>query len=77
MNAWFNANQQLVLLVIGGVLYAMIGFQIWRGQLTLSDSRNHSAWTISRKTQPTAFWIILAIQFALITGLLLVFYFLL
>jgi hypothetical protein len=70
------ANQQLVVLVIGGALYAMIAFQIWRGRVTLSNSKNTSAWIVYRKDHPRAFWIILAVQFAIITGLLLVFYFL-
>jgi len=76
MTAWLNANKDLFLLVLGGVFYAMVGYQIWRGELTLSDNRNKSSWTVSRKTQPVAFWVILAVQLALITGLLLLFYFL-
>jgi hypothetical protein len=77
MNAWFNANLELVLLIAGGVFYAMVAYQIWKGELTLSSSRNTSSFTVSRKTSPTAFWIILAAEFVLITGLLLVFYFVL
>jgi hypothetical protein len=76
MNAWFMANLKLVLLVIAVALYAMIGFEIWRGRVTLSNSKNTSAWTVYRESHPRAFWIILAVQFAIITGLLLVFYFL-
>ena len=75
MNAWFNANLDLFLLILGGVFYAMVAYQVWKGELTLTSSRNASSFTVSRKTSPTAFWIILAAEFVLITGLLLVFYF--
>jgi len=75
MNAWLNANVELFLLILGGVFYAMVAYQVWKGELTLTSNRNASSFTVSRKATPTAFWIILAAEFALITGLLLVFYF--
>ena len=62
------------LLIIGGIMYAVIAYQIWRGKTSLSAGREApAALSIFRKTQPVAFWLVIAFQFILVTGLLLFF----
>lgn len=65
MNTW--------LLIIGGIMYAVIVYQIWRGKTSISAGKESPALSIFRKTQPVAFWLIIAFQFILVTGLLLFF----
>ena len=67
MNTW--------LLIIGGILYVVIVYQIWRGKTSISAGKESPALSIFRKTQPVAFWLIIAFQFVLVTGLLLFFYY--
>ena len=63
MNTW--------LLIAGGIGLSIIVFQIWRGKTSISAGRESSALIIFRKTQPVAFWLIIAFQFILLTGLIL------
>ena len=63
MNTW--------LLIIGGIMYVVIVYQIWRGKTSISAGKESPALSIFRKTQPVAFWLIIAFQFILVTGLIL------
>ena len=63
MNTW--------LLIAGGIGFAIIVYQIWRGKTSISASRESPALSVFRKTQPVAFWLIIAFQFILVTGLIL------
>ena len=65
-------NTDIWLLSIGGIGLAIIVYQIWRGKTSISAGRE-PAMSIFRKTQPVAFWLIIAFQFVLVTGLLLFF----
>ena len=68
MNTW--------LLIIGGILYAILVYQIWRGE-TREAIPSTSGWRarISRKTEPVKFWLNIALQLIIVTVLILVFYF--
>ena len=67
MNTW--------LLIAGGIGFVIIVYQIWRGKTSISAGKESPALSIFRKTQPVAFWLVIAFQFILVTGLLLFFYF--
>ena len=63
MNTW--------LLIASGIGFAIIVYQIWRGKTSISAGRESPALSVFRKTQPVAFWLIIAFQFILFTGLIL------
>jgi cytochrome b subunit of formate dehydrogenase len=63
MNTW--------LLLVGGIMYVVILYQIWRGKTSISAGKESPALSVFRKTQPVAFWLIIAFQFILVTGLIL------
>jgi Trk-type K+ transport system membrane component len=69
-------NTDTWLLIIGGIGFAIIVYQIWRGKTSISAGKESPAMSVSRTTQPVAFWLIIAFQFILFTGLILVFKFL-
>ena len=75
MDAWLKANKDVLLLIMGGIFYAILLYEIWKGEFKLSSSKNSTSLIISRKTHPVIYWVGMAIQFILITGLRLVFYF--
>ena len=63
MNTW--------LLIAGGIGFVIIVYQIWRGKTSISAGKESPALSVFRKTQPVAFWLIIAFQFILFTGLIL------
>lgn len=63
MNIW--------LLIAGGIGFVIIVYQIWRGKTSISAGKESPALSVFRKTQPVAFWLIIAFQFILFTGLIL------
>lgn len=63
MNTW--------LIIAGGVGFAIIVYQIWRGKTSISAGKESPALSVFRKTQPVAFWVIIAFQFLLFAGLIL------
>ena len=60
MNTW--------LLIIAGIVYAVIVYQIWIGKAPDPFPSQYAAQrSVSRKTEPVKFWLAIAIQFILAT----------
>ena len=60
MNTW--------LLIISGIVYAAIVYQIWIGKAPDPFPSQFAAQrSVSRKTQPVLFWLAIAVQFILAT----------
>ncbi|TAK12770.1 MAG: hypothetical protein EPO32_07425 [Anaerolineae bacterium] len=59
------------ILIAGGIGFAIIVYQIWKGKTTISAGRESPAMSVFRETQPVAFWVIIAFQVILFTGLIL------
>jgi len=63
-------NTDIWLLIIGGIGFAIIVYQMWRGKTSISAGKNSPAMSVSRTAQPVAFWLIIAFQAILFTGLI-------
>jgi hypothetical protein len=64
------------LLVLGGLGFAALAVQIWRGATFANISEGSHTRSVSRKVEPGKFWRSIAVQFIVLVGLILVFKFL-
>ena len=71
MNAWMNANKDVVVLIMGGLGFAIVVYEILSGK-TFSN-RTDSSYTrsYSRKTEPGAFWTASVLQLIFPNGAIL------
>ncbi|TAK12771.1 MAG: hypothetical protein EPO32_07430 [Anaerolineae bacterium] len=58
----------ILMLVAGGILYVLIVYQIWIGKAPDPFPSQYAPQrSVSRKTQPVAFWLAIALQIILAT----------
>jgi hypothetical protein len=77
MNAFINENQNLIIAIVGVFSFAVLAFQIWRGEAQDAFANENSvSRTFSRKTEPRQFWLSIVVQTVIAVGAIVLFLYL-